>query len=117
MKLIDRSNLSLDIEKKDANVLRVNTWLAYKFSGEFDHVKDAVRALDGDEIPINMRLAKAALLDDNEYAADLIEAMLVTKDLKKEYIVTWPLLRDVYPIYKERQSRKMEIKFPQKELT
>lgn len=108
LKLIDKSNLSLGIDKVDANILKVNIWLAYKFSGEFDLVKDDIVSLDTGSIPINMRLAKAALLGDNELAADLIEAMLVTKDIKKEHIVTWPLLREVYPLYKERQASKIK---------
>ena len=117
LKLIDKSSLSLGIEKKDLNILKVNIWLAYKFSGDFDQVKVDIEALDSDDIPLNMRLAKAALLGDNEIAADLIDAMIVTKDIKKEHIITWPLLREVYPIYKKRQSRKTEVEPTEKGLT
>lgn len=108
LKLIDKSKLSLRIETQDASILKVNIWLAYKFSGEFEMVKDEIEKLDTREIPINIRLAKAALLDDHERAVDLIEAMLVTKDIRKEHILTWPLLREVYPVYKKRQASKTE---------
>lgn len=105
LKLISKSLPALRIEDSDQNILDVNIWLAYKFTNEFEAVREQVESLDTDVIPISLRLAKAALLDEHEGALKLIEAMLLTGDIEKEHILTWPLLRNVYPMYKAKHSK------------
>ncbi|WP_288801788.1 hypothetical protein [uncultured Corynebacterium sp.] len=87
-------------------IIQVNVWLAYKLDGDFDTVRTEVEDWDVHSKPLNFRLAKAALLDQTEDALNLVQAMLISGDINKQNIVTWPLLRDVYPHYKALEAQK-----------
>ncbi|MDK6808391.1 hypothetical protein QP365_12565 [Corynebacterium aurimucosum] len=105
LKMIGNSIPKLRLDESNQIILDVNIWLAHKFSGSFEEVEEEIAALDSDLIPINLRLAKAALLGQHEEAIKLIDAMLLTGDIKKQHIVTWPLLSEVYPLYREHDNR------------
>lgn len=85
-------------QESTAFILQVNTWIAHKESGSFDSVRKAVA-----EFPVSTRsdeykLAKAALLDQNELATEVAERMLRDNTLHISDILTWPLLRSIRDI-------------------
>lgn len=86
-----------DITADDSTKLtvQVNRWLAYKFRGEFDLIREEVEGLDVRGKSRLFNLAKHALLDELDEAAEVAEALLKDGTLTLHNVFTWPLLRDV----------------------
>lgn len=80
-------------------VLDTNIWLAYKFSGNFDKVRSTVTEWDVSDLGIRFQLSKAALLDQIDEAVQLVKVGLEIGDLTPSDVVSWPLLKDVYPVF------------------
>lgn len=80
-------------------VLDTNIWLAYKFSGNFDKVRSRVTEWDVSDLGIRFQLSKAALLDQIDEAVQLVKVGLEIGDLTPSDVVSWPLLKDVYPVF------------------
>ena len=73
-------------------VIKVNFWLAYKLDGKFEKIRRDVEMLDVTTRSRQFRLAKLALLGQDEEAYDLAQAMIRDEELRPEFLFTWPLL-------------------------
>lgn len=84
------------MEAKDALILKTNIWLAHKLDDDFEAVRHEVERLDVKARSRLFLLTKHALLDETDAASDLAEKMIRDDELKREHLLTWPLLRDVH---------------------
>ena len=80
------------LSEQNSVTIQINTWLAHKFDGSFDEVRDQVSDFDIMAKSKVFQLAKLALLDDHEKASSLAEAMMRDQELPRSYYLTWPLL-------------------------
>ena len=80
------------LSEQNSLTIQINTWLAHKFDGSFDEVRDQVSDFDIMAKSKVFQLAKLALLDDHEKASSLAEAMMRDQELPRSYYLTWPLL-------------------------
>lgn len=75
--------------------VKVNRWLAYKFSGSFDLVRHEVVALDLRGKSRLYNLAKCTLLDEDEEAIEVANSLLNDGTITLHNMFTWPLLRNI----------------------
>lgn len=91
-------------------VLQVNGWIAAKELGQFESVRAQVEHFPVATRDNTFKLAKLALLDQNEEGLDLAQRMLRDDELKPGYLLTWPLLRGIRHLYRAREmAEKTEI--------
>lgn len=74
---------------------KVNAWLAAKQMENFANVRAEIEAWDTRTLANRFRVAKAALLDDNESAYGLARSMVGTEELSEREWRYWPLLEGV----------------------
>lgn len=91
-----------------AFVFRVNRWIAFKELGEFDRVRKEVEAYPVSTRSNSYKLAKLALLDENEEAHELSQRMIRDGDLYQSHLLTWPLLRGVRDVARARERSESE---------
>ena len=91
-----------------AFVFRVNRWLAFKELGEFGQVRKEVEAYPVSTRSNAYKLAKAALLDENDEAYELAQRMIRDGDLLQSHLLTWPLLRGVRDVARARERSEVE---------
>ncbi|VXB88481.1 conserved hypothetical protein [Citricoccus sp. K5] len=85
-------------------IFKVNVWLSYKYSNDFDVVREEVVKFDTSARSRDFQLAKAALLDDVEDAKMIADSMLRDGVLSRAHYVTWPLLSKVREFDRLEQS-------------
>lgn len=84
-----------DTDESTRLTSKVNAWLAAKLMGNFPDVEADIKAWDTRALANKYRLAKAALLDDNDGAYNLAKSMAGSGELGEEEWRYWPLLKDV----------------------
>jgi hypothetical protein len=72
---------------------QVNYWQSFKWSGEFDTVREDVEKSDFSAKKDIFQLAYAAITDDFDSFFKLLPKVLETKELKREYLLEWPLFQ------------------------
>lgn len=97
------SSLKGEREEYCGFILQVNRWIAFKELGEFDLVRGEVESYPVSTRSNNYKLAKLALLDDNDEAYELAERMIRDGDLPESHLLNWPLLRGVRDIARARE--------------
>lgn len=70
---------------------QVNYWQSYKWAGDFESVRADVEAWDVSAKNINFQAAKAALLDQDDAAVDLLKKLLKRDELSIDNLLEWPL--------------------------
>ncbi|MFF2824181.1 hypothetical protein ACFVRV_14200 [Arthrobacter koreensis] len=105
-------SLDLDSFSSKGAALRgqVNGWLALKRQGRFDVCRKKVENWDTSVLEPIFKLARAALLDDFEYAEVLASDLRGTPDLPILHYLTWPLLDELreYERANMRRARRLE---------
>ncbi len=91
-----------------ALVLRVNRWIALKDLGKFNTVRHEVEQFPVAMLDNSFKLAKMALLEENEAAYDLAQSMIRDGQLKLSHLLTWPLLRGVRQVARNREAAAPE---------
>lgn len=76
-------------------MIKVNRWISCKELGQFSEVRREVENLQVQNMSNRYKLAKLALLDQNEEAFELVQKMISHQELSKYSWITWPLLRGV----------------------
>ncbi|KTR76201.1 hypothetical protein NS234_12310 [Microbacterium oxydans] len=84
-------------------VFSVNRWIAYKELGDFEKVRREVENYPVSNRSNNYKLAKAALLDQDEDAHEIAQRMLKDGDLLPSHLLTWPLLRGVREVARRNE--------------
>jgi hypothetical protein len=85
-------------------VFRVNTWLAFKESGNFAEVRPEVEAFGVRNKSDWFKVAKAALLDDETEALAIARRLMEFDQLDSAHILTWPLFRKLRALVLEDQK-------------
>lgn len=83
---------------KDDNaklIMQINYWVARKRLAGLDSIKSEVHGWQTVMLESRYKLAKVALLDDHERAADMIEKMISAEEISWLEWTTWPLLQEV----------------------
>lgn len=101
-------SLDLDKFKNRGAALRaqVNGWLALKRLDRFNECESEVSAWDTDVLEPVFKLAKAALLDDFEYAEGLASMLRGTPDLPIHHYLSWPLLDELREYERQKGQRE-----------
>jgi hypothetical protein len=103
-------NLNLDSFKSKGGALRgqVNAWLALKRQGRRDECLGDIENWDTSVLEPIFKLARAALLDDFEYADVLAQELRGTPVLPTIEYLTWPLLEELREYEREQAKRTPE---------
>lgn len=104
---------SLDLEsfKSKGASLRgqVNGWLALKRQNRFEECRRDIEDWDTSVLEPLFKLARAALLDDFEYAEALAHDLRGTPDLPILHYLTWPLLDELREYEREKAKLNMHL--------
>ena len=91
-----------------ALVMQVNGWIAAKEVGRFADVRADVERFDVATRDNTFKLAKLALLDQNEEGLELAVRMLRDGEIKLAHLLTWPLLRGIRQLYRTKEQNAAE---------
>jgi len=94
-KIVDSVQLSRLKSDSSRLVFTVNRWIALKSLGRFAECKRQVERFETSSRSRDHTLAKLALLGEDEKAFELAQKMIRDDELKPEFLLTWPLLKDV----------------------
>lgn len=86
---------------------KVNAWLARKNIDGIDAIRDEVLAWDVETLARTFRIAKHALLDENEEAFALVESALESGELWKDSWDNWPILAGVRSYARSRGQQPL----------
>jgi hypothetical protein len=92
---ICRSAIDLATEQSKALVFKANLWLALKRMHGLEPIRSEVEAWDVSALSQRYQLGKAALLDDLELAADLVQDLLAHEKLSPSELREWPVLEEL----------------------
>jgi hypothetical protein len=74
---------------------QINYWQSFKWSGQYEQIREEVKKTDFSAKAPLYRLAYAAIVDDFESCFKLIPGLLECGELKKVDLCTWPLFQAV----------------------
>ncbi|MCU4297628.1 hypothetical protein D3I60_11140 [Brevibacterium permense] len=92
-----------------AFIIRVNRWIALKEMGRFKTARKEVEDLPVANRSDDYKLAKHALLDENEKAYEIAQRMIANGELPESHLLTWPLLRGVRDYKRSLESVTSEL--------
>jgi hypothetical protein len=82
-----------DIKEFTRLMASVNLWQSYKWSGEFNEVKEEVEKWETDTLNFSFQLARAALLDEKENFFTLLELAVTAKQILSWQAYEWPIFQ------------------------
>jgi hypothetical protein len=88
-------------------ILKANHWLAIKRQKGIAAIKSEVEQWDVTALTHRLQLARAALLDDLEATADLVEELIAREELSSDELKEWPILEE--PRGHERYPHLLEL--------
>lgn len=97
-----------NVNAYSALVMQVNGWIAAKEVGRFADVRADVERFDVATRNNTFKLAKFALLDQNEEGLELAVRMLRDREIKLSHLLTWPLLRGIRQLYRTKEQNAAE---------
>lgn len=83
------------LKEHDVLVATINRWQCFKWSNNFDEVRDEVSRADFSAKDAQFQLARAALLDDESSFCGLLKKVAGSGNLPRNEFEAWPLFREM----------------------